>query len=172
MNPKNWHLLTWLIFLLWLAFSTWLNIPFDPAGYVDEIEDVEIVEGLTITPYEMHFAFGWPTTYVEMVPRQNAPTLKFHHPWMICVNLFLIAANQFAIVYFCQNKMSKFGIRALFIATTFFAVVLMMGKIISILQNYYIGSAFMLTLYFLPLVLSTMAVIKQIRMKPESQIAV
>ena len=169
MNPKNWHLLTWLLFLLWFAFSVWLNIPFDPAGYVDEIEDVEIVEGLTITAYEIHFAFGWPTTYVEMVPRQNAPTLKFHHTWMICVNLFLIAANQFAIVYFCQNKMSRFGIRDLFITTTFFAVVLMTGKLVSILQYSYIASAFMLALYFLPLVLTATAVAKQIRLKPEPQ---
>ena len=137
LNPAKWSVVCWAMLLLWLYASIVSNVPIEPASNAIELGD-QLPDGSNYASYDQTYIAGWPFGYFEIASQGSNPPVRTYKPRYAIINLVVIAATLFALVYAVQNWIPRFSIRTMMAGVAITACILIVGQLVFSTDSFYL----------------------------------
>jgi hypothetical protein len=138
---RGWNLLTWLVFIPWLLFGVFINLPTHIGSLGGGAYSLEI---------------GWPWSHTVLEYPADAATFVSCDISVVkaIVDLGLFALVQVSMVAVFQRINATFSLRSLFLLVAFVALVIASGRNLIADELYSVVELLFLAIYFGPVVLA------------------
>ncbi len=161
----KWNLLCWAALLLWGYIFVGLNIPYAEPPIPVELAET-LGDGTRVAIYDSHYLVGWPLTYIDFHTRARTTTrTTSYHPVNLHLNIVIILLTLCGVVITIQTWMPDFSVRTLLLVTAFTSVIIAVDQRLLSTDRIRLERAFILLLYFAPLIGGTVALVRRGNLK-------